>query len=128
MIAPIVATGSSAPCRTPDHICAKGVMVSAAASRALVVVGMAGTQALPDTMRELEELRRFADIERALVAEVAVDHVDDPAGPRRHHHDQRRKKHRLRDRMRDEYDGLSGLFPEFQELLVEPVARALIER
>src|SRR5471032_1839851 len=128
MIAAIVATGSSAPRRTPDHTCAKGVMVPVAASRALVVVGMAGTQALPDTMRELQELRRLADIERALVSEVAVDHVDDPSGARRHHHDQRRKEHGLRDRMGDKDDGFSGLFPEFQELLVEPVARDLVER
>jgi len=82
--------GDGQQCAAPHArpTCAKGVMVPVAASRALVVVGMAGTQALPDTMRELQELRRLADIERALVSEVAVDHVDDPSGPRRHHHDQ----------------------------------------
>src|ERR1700691_3416934 len=87
MIAAIVAAGRSAPCRTPDNIWPKGVIVSVTASRALVVVGMAGTQALPHTMREFQELRRFADIERALVSQIAVNHVDDPSRARRHHHD-----------------------------------------
>src|SRR5580704_7843058 len=106
MIAAMVATGSSAPCRRPDNIWPKGVIVPVTASRALVVVGMAGTQALPHTMRKLQELRSFADIERAFVSEIAIDDVDNPSRARRHHHDQRRKEYGFRNGVGDKDHGL----------------------
>src|ERR687897_2784056 len=95
---------------------------------ASVVIGMAGPEALADPVRDLQEVRRLADLEPALAPERArVDDVDDAARPRRHHDDLRGQEHRLGDRMRDEQHRLGGLVPQAQQLLVEVVAHDLVE-
>src|SRR5207248_2054936 len=68
------------------------------------------------------------DVEGAIGRQVAIDDLDDAAGPRAHHHDLARQEHRLGDRVGDEDHGLAGLFPQPQQLLVEVVAGNLVER
>ena len=85
-------------------------------------------QAVTHPVRDLQELRRLADLEGSVARKAAVDHVIDAPGARRHHHHTGREEDGLGDRMGDEDDGLAGLVPEPQQLLVELVAHDLVER
>src|SRR4051812_46709669 len=86
---------------------------------ALFVIGMPRAQAGANAMCDLEEFRRLADLQGTLARKIAVDDIDDAAGPRRHHHDPGRQEHRLGNRVGDEQHGLGGLVPQLQQLLVE---------
>src|SRR5258708_13566568 len=98
-----------------------------AAARALgIVIAMSGLEAGAHSMGDCGELRGFPDVKRALGRQVAVDHVDDAAGPRAHHHDARRQKHGFGDRVRDEDHRLAGALPPSYQLLVQMVADDLV--
>ena len=64
----------------------------------------------------------------ALVGQRRRDHLQDAPGPRRHHDDARRQVRGLGDRVGDEDDGALLAPPELLQLLVEAVARDLVER
>src|SRR6185295_14410231 len=95
---------------------------------ASMVMRLAGAQRDADPVGDGEELRRLADIEGAVGRQVAIDDLDDAAGPRAHHHDLARQEHGLGDRVGDEDHCLAGLLPQPQQLLVEVVAGDLVER
>src|SRR6185437_4765086 len=96
-------------------------------ARLFIDVAVSRAQAEPDAMRDLGETRILADLEIAVARQIALDDVDDAAGPRRHHHDAARQEHRLGNRVRDEDHRLAGALPQLEELLVEPVADDLVE-
>src|SRR5687767_9655639 len=51
------------------------------------VIGVTRAQTVADTMGDTQEFLGVTKIERAVRRKVAIDDVDDAAGPRRHHND-----------------------------------------
>ena len=76
-----------------------------------IIVRMPRTKPLAHAVGDLQEFRRLADVEGAVRAEVAIDHVDDPAGAGGHDHDLRRQEHRLGNRVGDEDHRLLSSWP-----------------
>src|SRR4051812_12587042 len=81
---------------------ARGAVARSGSASELLVIGMSRTQAGTDALGNPEKFRRLADLQRAVARKIAIDDIDDAAGPRRHHHDPARQEHRFRDRMGDE--------------------------
>ena len=52
-----------------------------------VLIAMPRLQALTHPVGNLQELRRLADIQRAVCRQICFDHINDAARPRTHHHD-----------------------------------------
>src|SRR5207237_1243082 len=124
MTATTVRTGSTWP--SASRRSTRGV--GASMVMRLAVMRLAEAQRDADPVGNGEEFRRLAAIEGAIGRPVAIDDLDDAAGPRAHHHDLARQEHRLGDRVGDEDHGLAGLLPQPQQLLVEVVAGDLVER
>src|SRR5215211_2393058 len=110
-------TGPAWPAIIRVH--SEGPPVACRAGMASVVIGVPRLQALANALGDLEELRALAHLEGPITREAAFDHVDDPAGPRRHHDDPGREIDGLGNGMGDEDDRLAGRPPEIEELLVE---------
>src|ERR1700716_4238083 len=75
---------------------------------ALLIIRVPRPQPNAHALRDLQKFRRLADLQGAVARKVAVDDIDDPARPRRHHHDPAPQKHRFGNRMGNEQDGLGG--------------------
>ena len=73
-------------------------------------------EAAADLGGERGERRRRELGEAARPRRRVVEHLDDAAGPRRHHGDPVGEKHRLADRMGDEHHGLAALHPDALQL------------
>src|SRR5579872_3519581 len=111
----IVTTGAK---RSTSGCCRKRPLRSAGKASVLLVIGMPCPKADPNPLRNLQEFRRLTNFQRAVARKIAVDDIDDAAGSRRHHHDLGGQEHRLGNRVGHEQDGLSGLVPQLQQLLI----------
>ena len=81
--------------------------------------------------RDAAEMRVFgrgAEQRVARIGRLAAQVGHHAAGPRRHHDDALREIDRLEHRMGDEHRGEAVLPPQRQQVVVEPVARDLVER
>src|SRR5450432_1499416 len=83
---------------------------------------------LAQLVRDGDELGRIAHAEVTLVGQGRRDLLQDPPRSRRHHDDPRRQIRGLGDRVGDEDDRALLAPPELLQLLVEAVARDLVER
>src|SRR5438045_8036435 len=88
----MTATGAA----LPDH---RRTNVERERGIASLVIGMAGPQALPDPVGDLQKFRRLPDVERTVAREIAGNDVENFSRTRRHHHDPGRQEHGLRDRV-----------------------------
>src|SRR6266704_1362034 len=86
-------------------------------------------QQAPDLVPVPGELRIRAQIlSRDTGFQRDVDDLLDPARPGRQHRDPLAEVHRLLDAVGDEHDGLAGLLPDAQQLVLEAVAGLRVQR
>src|SRR5262245_28491999 len=101
------------------------VLDGAAESTASVVIAVAGAKRFPDAMCYVEKARGLAHVQASSGRQIVADDLQDASRSRAHHHDPVGQEHRLRNRVRDEHNGLPGLLPKPQQLFVQMVARNL---
>src|SRR5262249_46826417 len=88
----------------------------------------AGEKEIEDLAIVARELGRLAHRQRARTRQVDVDHLVDPAGPRRHHHDLVGEEHRLRYAVGDEQHGHAALVADLLQGERELVGGERVER